>query len=65
MAEQDRFVELETKIAYLENFINELNRVVIEQDKSIKKISAEYDELKKQFAEGKEALPEVEKPPHY
>ncbi len=65
MTEQERLIELETKIAYLENYINELNEVVIEQDKSIKKISSEYDELKKQIAEGKEALPEGEKPPHY
>ncbi|HOP63369.1 MAG TPA: SlyX family protein [Spirochaetota bacterium] len=65
MTEEERFVYLETKIAYLENFINELNEVIIEQDKTIKKISAEYDELKKQIAAGKEALPEGEKPPHY
>jgi SlyX protein len=65
MTEEDRFIELETKIAYLENYINELNGVVIEQDSAIKKLSTEYNELKKQISEDKEALPEGEKPPHY
>jgi len=65
MIEEERLIELETKIAYLENYINELNKVVIGQDKSIKKLSADYDNLKKQVAAGKEALPEGEKPPHY
>jgi uncharacterized coiled-coil protein SlyX len=27
MTEEDRFIQLETKIAYLENYINELNGV--------------------------------------
>lgn len=65
MNSEERLVELESKIAYLENYINELNKVVIEQDKMIKKLSSEYEDLKKQIAVGKEALPEGEKPPHY
>lgn len=65
MNSEERLVELESKIAYLENYINELNKVVIEQDKMIKKLSSEYEDLKKQIAAGKEALPEGEKPPHY
>ncbi len=65
MTEEERFVDLETKIAYLENFINELNGVVIEQEKTIKKLSMEYEDLKKQISTGKGALPEGEKPPHY
>ncbi len=38
--------------------------MVIEQDSAIKKLSSEYNELKKQISEDKEALPEGEKPPH-
>ncbi len=65
MNQEERIITLETKIAYLENYINELNEVIIEQEKSIKKIAVETDEIRKQIAEKKEALPENEKPPHY
>jgi len=62
---EERIIVLETKIAYLENYINQLNEVVIEQEKNLKQLSAEYEDIKKQIAEGKEALPKGEKPPHY
>ncbi len=65
MNQDDRLITLETKIAYLENFINELNEVVIEQERSMKKLSSEYEDLRKQVASGKDPLPENEKPPHY
>ena len=65
MNQDERLITLETKIAYLENYINELNTVVIEQEKSIKKLSSEYEELRKQIASGRDPLPENEKPPHY
>ncbi len=65
MKDESSLIELESKIAYLENFINEINAVVIEQDKSIKRLSMEYEDLKKQISSGKEALPDGEKPPHY
>lgn len=65
MINNEKLIELESKIAYLENYINEINAVVIEQDKSIRKLSVEYEDLKKQITAGKEALPEGEKPPHY
>lgn len=65
MNNEERLIELETKLAFLENYINELNAVVIEQDKSLKRLSAEYDDLRKQINASKESLPEGEKPPHY
>lgn len=65
MDQEDRITALERKVAYLENYINELNEVIIDQEKSIKKVALEADEIRKQIAESKEALPENEKPPHY
>jgi uncharacterized coiled-coil protein SlyX len=63
---EERIIELETKIAYLENIFNELNEVVIEQDKSIKKISSEFDELKKQICRReKRPFLKGEKPQHF
>lgn len=61
----EKVISLETKIAYLENYVSELNQVVIDQDKMIKTITAEIEIMKKQAEEKKEKLPENEKPPHY
>lgn len=60
-----RITELERKIAYLENFIYELNEVIIEQDRRIKTLSKETDDIRKRIAEGSETSPGDEKPPHY
>lgn len=65
MEHDERIISLETKIAYLEHFIQELNQVVLDQDKNIKKLLTETDSIKKQLEEKKENLPEHEKPPHY
>jgi len=62
---EEKMISLETKIAYLENFVSDLNQVVIDQDKLIKKMIAEIELIKKQAEEKKEKLPEAEKPPHY
>jgi len=65
MDQEERLIALETKIAYLENYINEINMVVIEQEKTIKKLEFDSEDLRNQIASGKDALPENEKPPHY
>jgi len=62
---EERMISLETKIAYLESFIADLNQVVIDQEKSLKILISETEMLKKQIDEKKEKLPENEKPPHY
>ncbi len=64
MSTDDRLMELETKAAYLENFIQELNTVVLAQDKTIKYLALEFEELRSQIS-GNEPLPEDERPPHY
>lgn len=65
MEPEHKITELESKIAYLENYVSELNQVVIDQEKMIKRIIAETEMIKKQINEKKENLPEGEKPPHY
>ena len=62
---EKRMIELETKIAYLENYVDELNHVVLDQDKTIKQLLIETDAIKKQIEERKEKLPHNERPPHY
>ena len=36
MNPEERLITIETKLAYLENYINELNQVIIEQNETIK-----------------------------
>lgn len=62
---EERIISLETKIAYLENYVDELNQVILGQDRVIKKLLLETAAIKKQLEEKKEGLPENEKPPHY
>jgi len=62
---EDRMISLETKISFLENFVTELNKVIIDQERTIKMLTAETEKIKKQIEEKKEKLPEMEKPPHY
>ncbi len=65
MKTEDRIITLETKIAYLENYIDELNRAILDQEKTIKRIILETEAIRKQIEDKKEALPENERPPHY
>lgn len=66
MEPEERLVTIETKIAYLEKFVNELNLVIIEQEEIIKKLISETEVLKKKiYAADSEKLPENERPPHY
>ncbi len=66
MTPEERLITIETKIAYLEKYVNDLNQVIIEQDDTIKKLYRETEMLKKKLKNGdEEKLPENEKPPHY
>ena len=65
MKTEDRLITLETKIAYLENYVDELNRAILDQEKTIKRLISENETIRKQIEDKKEALPENERPPHY
>ena len=43
---QDRLVELETRCSFQETTLDELNRVVAEQDRRIEALNAEVESLK-------------------
>ncbi len=63
---EERFISLETKIAYMEDFINQLQEVCVENSKSIEILRTENIELANRIR----ALSENEeipnrKPPHY
>ncbi|CCK80658.1 MULTISPECIES: SlyX family protein [Desulfobacula] len=67
---EDRLVEIETKIAFQENTIKNLNDELYEQQREITRLGAICDTLAKQigalsaFSPGSDA-PADEKPPHY
>lgn len=46
----DRLIELETKIAFAEQTVDELNRVVIEQQGRIEKLEKDIERLRRQIA---------------
>lgn len=65
----DRIAELETQIAFQDNTIEELNRIVTSQQQQIDKLTAEVAMLFGQIQQLNEVLsvPEGEEPPppHY
>ena len=65
----DRIIELETKISYQEDLIQELNKHVIDQQKQIDTLTNLYESLKEQFIEILSNLPNTiaceDKPSHY
>lgn len=69
MTDDERIIELETKLAYQEDLIQELNKTVFEQQKRLKQLEEAYQFL---HAQAKELSASVsdgkavdERPPHY
>ncbi len=67
---EERLVEIETKITFQEQIIEDLNNVVYEQQQEIERISSICDTLVKRVKELSELIPGIdasanEKPPHY
>lgn len=63
---ENRFVALETKAAYQEKTIADLNEVVIDQNRSIEKLGRRVTRLEEQLETllGQQDAP-IERPPHY
>ena len=67
---EDRLVEIETKLAFQEQTIEDLNDVLYEQQQEIERLGAICDALVKRVKELSEVTPGIdapvnEKPPHY
>lgn len=64
---EDKFIALETKIAYLEEFTSELQNVVVEHTKTIDRLTTAnrlMSEKITEIIENSEEIPN-RKPPHY
>jgi uncharacterized coiled-coil protein SlyX len=66
-AEEDheRFVTLETKLAYQEKLLSDLNEVLLERGSEIDLLKARVASLERQVREGGGPDPGHEAPPHY
>lgn len=64
--EEERFVQLEIKAAYLEKLAEELNQVLITQGRTIVELRKRLEQLERQLHTGSDdvTIPH-EKPPHY
>lgn len=66
--DEKRIIDLEIRFAHQDEFINELNKIVIEQQKTIERLEKDILDLKRNVnvnpADGVERL-KTEKPPHY
>ncbi len=67
---EERLVEIETKIAFQEQTIKDLNDVLYEQQQEIERLGSICDALAKRVKELSELTPGIdvqanEKPPHY
>ena len=67
--DEQRLIDLETKIAYQENTIQELNDAVCEQRQQVDQLAATckylVDRIKSVEDMAGDASSQVEKPPHY
>ncbi len=63
----ERIRELEIRMTHLEDFINQLNRIVLKNGKVIDSLKIEQTSFKQQLNELSEQMPGPgsEKPPHY
>ncbi len=66
MDADDRFMVLETKVAYQDKLIADLNDVIVEQNRTIEALERRLGRLEKFLAERSEDIdPAQEEPPHY
>lgn len=63
----ERLINVETKLAFLEDFINKLQEIAVEHSESIERLKQENRMLKTKLGDIEDAgqdIPNV-KPPHY
>ena len=68
MSDQERIIELESRLTHLDDTVEQLNDIVCEQQKQISKLEHLLFKLAKEYSEIKEHLaPDVvdSRPPHY
>ncbi|ULQ58928.1 SlyX family protein [Brucepastera parasyntrophica] len=64
---QERLTFIETKLAYLEDFVNTLHHIVLEHTEVIDKYKAENKQMREKLEEMAAAITDIPgaRPPHY
>ena len=70
MEQEERIINLEIKFAHQDDFINQLNQVVTQQQKTIERLEKEILDLKRNINSGNgvdtmNRTIQDDKPPHY
>ena len=69
MADEDRIISIETKIAFLEDLVQSLNDTVVSQQKAIFALEEQYKNLVQRLASISQSAGQEtdldERPPHY
>ncbi|MCP4133563.1 MAG: SlyX protein [bacterium] len=65
MTAEKRIEQLEIKVSYLENYVDELNEVILEQKNSLDLINEKIDKLYGYINNDNTNVDSNEKPPHY
>lgn len=68
MSTEDRFVDIEIKLAYQEDLVESLNQLVYEQQKRMDKLEARCEALTQHIRDNAASGPNNqvnERPPHY
>lgn len=65
MNSDNKIEQIEIKIAYLEDYIEKLNSVVLKQQKEIEYLKRTAEDMERRITDDSEEIQEEEKPPHY
>ena len=67
MADEDRIVKIESAVAHLEQLTETLNETVIEQDKTLRRLNQQLEQLTERMAKDNadSIKSNTTKPPHY
>ena len=64
---ENRIVQLEIKLAYLEDFMNKIQTIVVDQEEAIDRLKGENAAIKEKIGEMEDNFEEIpnRRPPHY
>lgn len=68
MSQEDRFVDIEIKLAYQEDLVESLNQIVYQQSQRIDQLEALVGKLGEHIRNNSQSTPGMlpnERPPHY
>ena len=61
----DPLIELETRMAFLERLVDQLNDVILQQQGQIDGFVSELKRVRETMDSPQDSIPEAQKPPHY